>query len=65
MLGYLAQGCTNMEIAQALKMTYGSVQGAVCRILIKHRFKNRTHAAVWAATHLDLGDSQKESLIEK
>jgi len=50
-LGLLAKGHTNREIAENLHITEKTVRDHVCRILAKLGLRDRTQAALWAQKH--------------
>lgn len=58
-LGHLAQGETNKEIARALRITETTVKSHVHSILTKLHFTNRVQAAKWALEHGLAGQFQK------
>ena len=50
-VGLVAQGQTNRQIAESLVLTEGTVENYVQRILGKLGFNNRAQIAVWARDH--------------
>jgi predicted ATPase/DNA-binding CsgD family transcriptional regulator len=50
-VGLVAQGQTNRQIAESLVLTEGTVENYVQRILGKLGFNNRAQIAVWAREH--------------
>ncbi len=56
-LRLLAEGCSNREIAAALKLSERTVRNHMTDILGKLGVRNRTQAALWAREH-GLGGKQ-------
>lgn len=50
-LGLLATGATNREIAEKLFLTEGTVKNYISAILTKKGLRDRTQAALWALRH--------------
>ena len=55
MLGLIARGFSNRQIADALHITEGTVKGHVSNVLSKLHLQDRTQAALYAVRH-GLGD---------
>ena len=51
MLGLIAEGRTNREIAQALFLSEGTVRNYVSSVLAKLELANRAEAAAYAIQH--------------
>jgi two-component system, NarL family, response regulator LiaR len=54
-LGLIARGLSNRQIADALRITEGTVKGHVSNVLSKLQLQDRTQAALFAVRH-GLGD---------
>jgi DNA-binding NarL/FixJ family response regulator len=50
-LGLVARGLSNREIAETLYLSEGTVKNALSRIYAKLRARDRTQAALWAVQH--------------